>query len=56
MATRFVFDLDGTLTEVETLPLITETFKIEVGIAELANTTATDQPLQDFLVSLASEC
>ena len=37
MATRFVFDLDGTLTEFESLHLIAETFKIEGGIAELAS-------------------
>lgn len=39
MATRFVFDLDGTLTEVETLPLIAETFKIGQEIAKLTEET-----------------
>jgi HAD superfamily phosphoserine phosphatase-like hydrolase len=39
MVTRFVFDLDGTLTQVETLPLIAKTFKIEGEIAELTKAT-----------------
>jgi choline kinase/phosphoserine phosphatase len=39
MAIRFVFDLDGTLTEVETLPLIAETFKIGREIAKLTEET-----------------
>ena len=39
MATKFVFDLDGTLTEVETLPLIADTFKIGQEIAELTKET-----------------
>ena len=39
MATRFVFDLDGTLTEVETLPLIAETFKVGQEIAMLTEET-----------------
>lgn len=37
--TKFIFDLDGTLTKQETLPLIAKHFKIEEEIISLTNET-----------------
>ena len=36
---KFVFDLDGTITKLETLPLIAKHFKVEEEISDLTKNT-----------------
>ncbi|WP_276840175.1 HAD-IB family phosphatase [Anaerovibrio lipolyticus] len=41
--TKFIFDLDGTITKCETLPLIASHFKVEEKINELTKATVAGQ-------------
>ncbi len=41
--TKFVFDLDGTITKEETLPLIARSFKVEEEIEELTRATVAGE-------------
>ncbi len=41
--TKFIFDLDGTITKCETLPLIASHFKVEEQINELTKATVAGQ-------------
>ncbi|MBQ8376358.1 MAG: haloacid dehalogenase-like hydrolase [Akkermansia sp.] len=51
MRTKFLFDLDGTVTSVETLPLIACAFHIEQQIADLtARTVRGDVPFIDSFI------
>lgn len=50
MAIRFIFDLDGTVTATESLPLIAAHFGVEEDIAGLtAETVAGDLPFEESL-------
>ena len=51
MKTKFLFDLDGTVTSVETLPLIAKNFHVEEQILELtAQTVRGDVPFVDSFI------
>ena len=41
--TKFIFDLDGTITKEETLPLIARHFKVEGKIEELTRATVAGE-------------
>lgn len=41
--TKFIFDLDGTITKEETLPLIARSFKVEEEIEELTRATVAGE-------------
>jgi phosphoserine phosphatase len=41
--TKFIFDLDGTITKEETLPLIARHFKVEEKIEELTRATVAGE-------------
>ncbi len=41
--TKFIFDLDGTITKAETLPLIANHFNVEEQINELTKATVAGQ-------------
>ena len=41
--TKFIFDLDGTITKEETLPLIARHFKVEEEIEELTQATVAGE-------------
>ena len=53
--TKFIFDLDGTLTKEETLPLIAKAFGVEEEIAELTERTVMGQiPFVDSFIHRVS--
>ena len=48
--TKFIFDLDGTITKEETLPLIARHFKVEEKIEELTRATVAAVAVADYVV------